>query len=99
VAEIRRRFPDEWKKREQNVIRYTPPGGKSFVGLSCRGVRVFAQIFERGNARVVLADYAGFYRVIVTQVLGGCRFSISSAFRQLGFAYLHGPQEWGVEGA
>jgi alpha-ribazole phosphatase len=70
VAEIRGHFPDEWEKREQDVIHYTPPRGESFVDLSRRVLPVFAQIVERGDSRVLIVGHAGVNRVIVTQVVG-----------------------------
>jgi len=70
VAEIREHFPDEWEKREQDVIRYTPPGGESFVTLADRVRPVFEGIVEKGEARVLIVGHAGVNRVILTQVLG-----------------------------
>ena len=70
VAEIREYFPGEWEKREQNVIRYTPPGGESFVTLADRVRPVFEDIVEKGEPRVLIVGHAGVNRVILTQVLG-----------------------------
>lgn len=70
VEEIKRQFPAEWKKREQDLVRYRPPGGESFADLADRVQPVFEGIVARGKGRVLIVGHAGVNRVILAQLLG-----------------------------
>jgi probable phosphoglycerate mutase len=70
VEEIRKAYPEEWEKRESDVIHYRPPGGESFADLARRLLPMFEQIVAREEARVLIVGHAGVNRVILTHILG-----------------------------
>lgn len=78
VEEIKKEYPDEWEKREQDVVRYRPPGGESFAELADRVQPVFEGIVAGGDGRVLIVGHAGVNRVILTQVMG---MPLSNLFR------------------
>lgn len=70
VAEVQQAYPEEWGKREQDVIHYTPPAGESFVDLARRVLPAFEEIVAQTDKRVLVVGHAGVNRVILTKILG-----------------------------
>jgi len=70
VAEVRSRYPEEWKKRGQDLVGYRPPHGESFADLYKRVLPVFDDIVRALSGKVLLVTHAGVKRVILCQILG-----------------------------
>lgn len=72
LAEIRRRFPEELQKRQQDLIHYRAPGdGESIADLAARIEAVFEQIrAEQEGNDIVIAGHGAVNRVILCRALG-----------------------------
>ncbi|MCP4107867.1 MAG: alpha-ribazole phosphatase [Desulfobacteraceae bacterium] len=70
MLEIRTCFPDEWKKRGEDIVTYRPQGGESFADLHARAVPVFEQISGESDGNVLIVAHGGVNRVILCHVLG-----------------------------
>jgi len=69
VAEIREKFPEEWKKRGKDFTGYRPPLGESFLDLSQRVVPVFHEISRQYPGNILLVAHAGVNRMILCNLL------------------------------
>lgn len=67
--EIRRKFPEEFKKRGQDIVNYRPPEGESFADLSLRVNKVFDQILQETSGNIVIVGHAGVNRAIICHLL------------------------------
>jgi alpha-ribazole phosphatase len=70
MADVRNRFPDEWRKRGESLVSYHPPGGESFSELYRRVVPVFERILEPLEGNALIVGHAGVNRMILCHVLG-----------------------------
>jgi probable phosphoglycerate mutase len=71
MAEVRERFPEEWRKRGEDFVSYRPPGGESFADLQARAVPFFEQIAALSTASgSLVVTHAGVIRVILCHILG-----------------------------
>ena len=72
LTEIRKRFPDELKKREADLVKYHPPGGgESVESLSERVLPCFENVLQdqEGND-ILFVGHGAVNRVILCQALG-----------------------------
>ncbi len=70
VAEVKDRFPEEWQRREKDLVTFRPPGGESFRDLAVRIGTVFNQIIQGLEGDILIVAHGGVNRVILCQVLG-----------------------------
>jgi len=70
VAEAQARFPEDWRRREKDLVTFRPPGGESFRDLAGRIGPVFDQIVQGLERDILIVAHAGVNRVILCQVLG-----------------------------
>ena len=72
LTEIRKRFPDELKKREADLVRYHPPGGgESVESLSKRVLPCFENVLQDQKGKDILfVGHGAVNRVILCHTLG-----------------------------
>ncbi|MCD6305728.1 MAG: histidine phosphatase family protein [Deltaproteobacteria bacterium] len=85
LTEIRRRFPDELQKRQQDLINYKAPGdSESIADLAARVEAVFERIrAEQQGNDIVIAGHGAVNRIILCRALGldpARMFSIHQAY-------------------
>jgi len=67
---VRRRFPEQWRLRGENLADCPPPGGESFRELSNRVVPAFEAIAGKLRGHGFFIAHAGVNRVILSHLLG-----------------------------
>ena len=70
MAQVKAKFPEEWKKRGQDLSGYRPPGGESFHDLTARVMPVFEDIRSGVQGDVLIVGHAGVNRVLLCRLLG-----------------------------
>jgi probable phosphoglycerate mutase len=70
VAEVQARYPEDWQRREKDLVTFRPTGGESFTDLALRIAPVFNQIVQELKGDILIVAHAGVNRVILCQVLG-----------------------------
>lgn len=70
VADVQARYPEEWQRRERDLVAFRHPGGESFRDLSVRIGAVFNQIVQELEGDILIVGHAGVNRVILCQALG-----------------------------
>lgn len=70
MEDVRRRFPDEWRRRGENLADFPPPEGESFRDLQNRAVPVFEAVAGSARGHQVIVAHAGVNRVILCHLLG-----------------------------
>jgi probable phosphoglycerate mutase len=78
VAEVQARYPEEWQRREKDLVTFSPPGGESFRDLALRIGPVFNHIVHELEGDILIVAHAGVNRVILCQVLG---MNLANLFR------------------
>ncbi|MBN2232615.1 MAG: histidine phosphatase family protein [Deltaproteobacteria bacterium] len=70
-AAVRARYPDEYRRRGEDLAGYRPPGGESFTDLHRRVLPAFESIIrEHAGGPIVIVGHAGVNRVILCHLLG-----------------------------
>ncbi len=67
--EIKTHYPEEFKKRGENLAAYCPPGGESFQNLSNRVIPFFNKTLASKKGNTLIVTHAGVIRVIFCHVL------------------------------
>jgi probable phosphoglycerate mutase len=75
---VRRRFPEQWRRRGENLADYAPPGAESFRELQNRVVPAFEAVVGKLRGHGVIIAHAGVNRVILSHLLG---IPLSNIFR------------------
>ncbi len=70
VAEVQARYPEDWQRREKDLVTFRPPRGESFRDLALRIEPVFNQIVQGLEGDILIVAHAGVNRVILCHVLG-----------------------------
>jgi len=70
MEEVRRSFPEEYRKRGVDPAGHAPPGGESFVELRHRVVPIFEQLLRDEQGPILVVGHAGVNRVILCHLLG-----------------------------
>jgi probable phosphoglycerate mutase len=70
VADVHAHYPDEWQRRENDLVTFRHPGGESFRDLAVRIGAVFNQIVQGIEGDILIVGHAGVNRVILCQALG-----------------------------
>jgi len=69
-ADIEQRFPDEFRKRGSDIVRYRIPGGESFGDCNKRVLTAFHDILEISTGNILIAGHAGVNRMILCHIMG-----------------------------
>ncbi|NLT96489.1 MAG: alpha-ribazole phosphatase [Clostridia bacterium] len=69
-AEVSTRYPEEFKRRGEDIGYFRPPGGESFADCSQRIVAAFQDILKTPFQNIVIVGHAGINRVLICHVLG-----------------------------
>lgn len=67
--EVRTKYPDEYKKRGENIIQYCTPNGESFSDLNKRVIKAFYGILLDTKEDILIVGHAGVNRLILCNVL------------------------------
>jgi len=78
VDEVRRRYPDEYRKRGEEPAVYRTPDGESFADLADRVIPLFEKIVHSMSGNVLIVGHAGVNRIILCHILG---LSLTRLFR------------------
>ncbi len=70
VAEVRKRFPDQYDARGKDLPGYRPENGESFSDLLCRCWPVFQQATDCAIEHIAVVAHAGVNRVLLCKILG-----------------------------
>ena len=77
IEDIRRRFPDEYVERGDNILDYRVPGGENFHDLRERVIREFQRILREeffpalragGNADLVIVSHLGVIHTLIAEL-------------------------------
>ncbi|QDR79686.1 histidine phosphatase family protein [Sporomusa termitida] len=69
-TEIQQAYPEEYRKRGQNLADYRVPGGESFRDGQARVVAAFADILAVSEGDILIVGHAGINRLLFCSVLG-----------------------------
>jgi broad specificity phosphatase PhoE len=69
-GEVQRRFPEEYRRRGEEIVSYRPPGGESFADCARRAVRAFAEITHSRTGPLLIVGHAGVNRSLIAHILG-----------------------------
>jgi probable phosphoglycerate mutase len=69
-AEIKRRFPRDYKARGEDLEHWRPPGGESFGDCRARAVPFIQQVMKKASGDVLVVGHAGVNRLILCEALG-----------------------------
>jgi probable phosphoglycerate mutase len=78
MAYVRRHFPEQWRRRGDDLAKYQPPGGESFKDLQERVVPAFEAVSAQLKGHGLIVAHAGVNRVILCHLLG---MPLSNLFR------------------
>ena len=70
MESVRRRFPEQWRRRGENLADYPPPGGESFSEFRHRVVPAFEEVAGKLRGHGFIVAHAGVNRVILSHLLG-----------------------------
>ena len=77
IEEIKEKFPEEYKKRGEDILNYRIPGGENFYDLRSRVSREFFRIFAGefndkikagGSKDLVIVAHMGVIRALVAEI-------------------------------
>ena len=67
--EVRRKYPDQFQKRGEDIFNYQTPGGESFAQCASRVLAAVAEILERTTGNILIIGHAGVNRIIICNTL------------------------------
>jgi alpha-ribazole phosphatase len=70
VSEVKRRWPDAYRKRGLDMAGFRPPDGESFLDLQKRVAPAFEEAIKRPGKIVLIVTHAGVIRMILCHILG-----------------------------
>ena len=68
--EVRKRRPEEFHARGQDIVHFRPPEGESFLDCALRVIPAFYEILASTRGNVLIVGHAGVNRIILSQALG-----------------------------
>ncbi len=69
-AAVKNKWPDDWRRRGEDLAGFRPPGGESFRDLQERAFPAFESLAEKPRGACVIVGHAGVNRVILCRILG-----------------------------
>lgn len=70
MEEVRRAFPEEYRRRGEDPALHAAPGGESFADLHRRVIPVFDTMLREGEGPILIVGHAGVNRVILCHLMG-----------------------------
>ena len=70
MKDIRTADPVSWRKRGEEIARFRPPGGESFLDVFYRVIPAFEEILRQDVREMIVVAHAGVNRVILCHLLG-----------------------------
>lgn len=67
--EIKNKYPEDYKRRGEDIADFTPPSGESFRECQKRAVKVFDYIINNTKNNVAICSHAGFNRALLCYLL------------------------------
>lgn len=67
--EIKNKYPEDFKKRGENISEFKPPCGESFNDLQQRAVKAFKHILASTDGNLAICSHAGFNRSLICKLL------------------------------
>ena len=67
--EVRRKYPDQFEKRGEDIFNYQTPGGESFAQCAGRVLAAVAEMLERTTGNILIIGHAGVNRIIICHIL------------------------------
>ncbi|MCB8817281.1 alpha-ribazole phosphatase [Desulfosporosinus shakirovi] len=69
-AEIKARYPEEFKERGEDIVNYSLPNGESFADCHKRVIPAFERLTQSNERTILIVGHAGVNRVILCHILG-----------------------------
>lgn len=70
MAEVRRLYPNEFRKRGAELVSYRTPGGECFADVAARVVPLFEEIVHGISGTVLIVAHSGVNMVLLSHILG-----------------------------
>ncbi len=67
---IRERFPEEYRRRGEDLAHHAPEGGESFEECRRRAVQAFRRILSEMDGNVAIVGHLGFFRTLICALEG-----------------------------
>ena len=68
--EIRERFPEEYRRRGENLADSAPPGGESFRQCQRRAMLAYRRILAETDGSAAIVGHVGFFRSLISALEG-----------------------------
>lgn len=68
--EVSYRYPDEFRRRGENLYHHRPPGGENFADCRTRVLNAYYQIAANAARQILIVGHAGVNRLILCDLLG-----------------------------
>lgn len=69
-ADVEQRFPDEFRKRGSDIVRFHIPGGESFADCNKRVLAALHDILRISTGNILIVGHAGVNRMILCNGMG-----------------------------
>jgi alpha-ribazole phosphatase len=69
-ADIEQRFPDEFRKRGSDIVKFRISGGESFADCNKRVLTAFRDILKTSTGNILVVGHAGVNRIILCHGMG-----------------------------
>ncbi|WZL73878.1 alpha-ribazole phosphatase [Clostridiaceae bacterium 35-E11] len=66
--EVRQRYPEEFKKRGEDIINYCTPNGESFFDVNKRVMKAFYDILSNTDKNLLIVGHAGVNKLILCNI-------------------------------
>lgn len=70
MAEVRRHYPEEFRKRGADMVSYRIPGGECFADVAARAIPLFEEIVRGVEGNLLIVGHSGVNMVLLSHVLG-----------------------------
>ena len=68
--EIRERFPEEYRRRGEDLAGYAPAGGESFRDCQRRALEAYRRILSEMDGNAAVVGHVGFFRALICALEG-----------------------------
>ncbi|MDR3599744.1 MAG: alpha-ribazole phosphatase [Desulfosporosinus sp.] len=69
-SDIRTKYPEEFKKRGEDITNFRSPKGESFSDCAKRVIPAFESLVQSDETTILIIGHAGVNRVILCRILG-----------------------------
>jgi len=68
--ELKQRYPEEWRRRLEDIVHYRVPGGENLLDVRDRACPALAQLVQRHRGEeIVVVGHGGLNRIVLLDVL------------------------------